>query len=329
MAGDDEGEVSYDNTHRAFLQALLSRQTITYEDAKPLLAAIQSAQSPDRPTLPGDISQQDFENYVYALNSHISPFDFEIRSMLHQASKERIYALVNTTSDALTQMATIHTADEIAFVKRVLDAMFDTHNTPRAEVMAVTSMQALKLAKPPNAGNRRESGTQSQAAQAGLTMSQAEKVLGNLVEEGWFELSTRSFYSLTPRALMELRGWLIDTYNDQAPEEDEDEEEEPHEKIKFCQACKEIVTVGQRCPNAVCEARLHSHCVTNMFRAQGGQEKCPVCQTAWAEPLPVGEKAAQAGRRPASNGTNSRRRSSGMGMDGAQDDSDAGDGASD
>merc|ERR1711967_153296 len=134
----------YNNTHRAFLQALLARQTITLADAKPLLASIQTAHTPDRPTLPEDVS-----NYVHTLNDSLSPFDMEIRSTLHQQTKDRIYALVNTTSDALTQMSTSFKAEEIAFVKRVLDAMFETYNTPRAEIMAITSMQALKLAKAP------------------------------------------------------------------------------------------------------------------------------------------------------------------------------------
>lgn len=315
---DEEEEVAYDNTHRAFLQALLARQNITYEEAKPLLAAIQSAATPNRPTLPEDVSLEDFDNYVHTLNTAISPFDLEIRSTLHQTSKERVYALVNTTSDALTQMATIHTADEIAFVKRVLDAMFDTYNTQRAEVMAVTSMQALKLAKPSNDSNRRESGTQAQTS-TGLTMTQAETVMANLLAEGWFELSPRGFYTLSPRALMELRGWLMDMYNDQA-DDDEEDDEEPHEKIKFCQACKDIVTMGQRCPNLVCGARLHNHCVRNMFRAQGGSEQCPTCKTAWVEPPSVGEKAAKDKRRTTGSSVNGPRRSSGMGMDGAADD---------
>ncbi|KAK4541169.1 hypothetical protein LTR36_008243 [Oleoguttula mirabilis] len=299
----DGAEGDYDNTDRAFLQALLARQTITYTDAKPLLAAIQSAQTPDRPTLPEDVSQEDFEHYVHALNAQISPFDLEIRSTLHQKSKDRIYALVNTTSDALTQMATIYTADELAFVKRVLDAMFETYNTLRAEIMALTSMQALKLVKP-SAGEeqrRRESGTQTQsaAANAALTMSQAEIVLALLVEQEWFELSQKGFYTLSPRALMELRGWLMDTYNDQPPaptSDDEDEEEEAeHTKIKFCSACREIVTMGQRCPDLACNARLHNHCVRNLFRSQANREECPMCKAKWENAPPVGEKAARQG----------------------------------
>ena len=64
-------------------------------------------------------------------------------------------------------------------------------------------------------------------------MSQAEKVLALMVEQGWFELSERGYYTLSPRALMELRGWLIDTYNDQAQAEGSDEEEEEGEHVRF------------------------------------------------------------------------------------------------
>ena len=82
---------------------------------------------------PDDVTEDDFSSYISAANSAISPFDLEIRSTLTQSTidpdgtqarrPERIYALVNTTSDPLTQLATIYSADEIAFVKRVLEAL--------------------------------------------------------------------------------------------------------------------------------------------------------------------------------------------------------------
>ena len=71
-------------------------------------------------------------------------------------------------------------------------------------------------------------------------MGQAEKVLKTLVEEGWFERSTKGFYSLSPRALMELRGWLIETYNDLDDEEEDDDDRVL--RIKLCVGCKEIIT---------------------------------------------------------------------------------------
>ncbi|KAK4570330.1 hypothetical protein LTR86_002410 [Recurvomyces mirabilis] len=287
MSQDDPSTSTYNNTHRAFLQALLSTQTITYTTAKPLLAAILTAQTSDRPTLPEDISQEDFETYIDALITQISPFDLEIRSTLHQTTKERIYALVNTTSDALTQMSTTHSADELAFVKRVLDAMFESYNTPRAEIMAIKSLQALKLARPSGEDRRRESqAANTQGKDAGLTQAQAEKVMETLKDEGWFELSAKGYYSLSPRALMELRGWLVEMYNDQEEGDDQDEDEEAeHVKIKFCAACKEIVTQGR--------------------------EQCPACKVAWTEPGAVGEKAARGEVRQSNGGSGGRQSNGG------------------
>lgn len=303
---------SYDNTHRAFLQALLARPTLTFADAQPLIALIQTQQDPTRPVLEGDITRADFDHYIHAVNNALSPFDMEVRSTAHQSAQGvEVFALVNTASDALTQMATVHTADEIAFVKRVLDCMFETNNTRRAEIMAVSGQQALNLAKAPDA--RRQSGavaddTQTQAANASLTMAQAEKVLRLLVAESWFEQSQHGFYTLSPRALMELRGWLLDTYNDRDAESDDSDQGHLYEKIKVCAACREIVTQGQRCPDPTlrCPARLHSHCVGKMWRAQGGREVCPSCSREWRNPLPVGEKAARRGRQSGSVGGRGR-----------------------
>ena len=107
-------------------------------------------------------------------------------------------------------------------------------------------MQAIKLHKSPTEDVRQtQNGVETQgSAGQSLTMSQAEKMMKTLVEEGWFEKSIKGFYSLSPRALMELRGWLWETYNDVDEDEDEEDEEEGRgsKKIKQCFACKEIIT---------------------------------------------------------------------------------------
>lgn len=193
-----------------------------------------------RKVLPKDVTEADFNKYILAANEAISAFDLEIRSTEHQISRKRTYALVNSTDDPITQLATSHTADEISYVKRVLDAMFETNNTPRKAIMAVSSTEAVRLAKAPSDSSRQTqngSATQGSNGQS-LTMVQAEKTLKNLVVEGWLELSDKGYYSLSPRALMELRGWLIDTYND-----DDGDEDERDVRIRTCMACKEIITV--------------------------------------------------------------------------------------
>lgn len=287
--------VGYDVSHRAFLQAFIARQVMTFEEGQEILSTILTARDSNRPTQAGDITREDFDGYVHTVNDAISPFDLEIRQTRHQQTQNEVHALVNTTSDAMTQMSTIHSADEIAFVRRVLDAIFETYNTLNAEIMAITSTQALKLARPPQEESRRDSGTGATAV-AALTQSQAESMMNSMVEEGWFERSRAGFHSLTPRALMELREWLVETYNE-PPADDDEDEDEVQVKIRTCKACKEIVTVGQRCPRRDCLGRLHTHCAGRMFRAQNGQQICPQCKTPWTNPLPVGEAAAKAQRR--------------------------------
>ncbi|EAW12229.1 non-structural maintenance of chromosomes element 1 family protein [Aspergillus clavatus NRRL 1] len=291
VAGND-----YSDSNRAFLQAFMARSTMTFAEAKPVLAAIFSAHE-GQPVSADDVTEEDLHSYINAANTAISPFDLEIRSTLPQlrldqqenesTPSERVYALVNTTSDPVMQLATTYTADEIAFIKRILDAIFDTNNTRRSEAMVVSGIQAIQLAKASTDSTRRVSGAATQQTQGGaaqsLTMSQAEMVLKQLVEDGWFEKSRKGNYSLSPRGLMELRGWLVATYN-------ENDEGARVDKIKFCAACRDIITVGQRCENRDCLGRLHDMCTRNFFRMRQA-EQCPVCKAPWSGEKFVGERA--------------------------------------
>ncbi|KAJ5633182.1 DNA repair protein Nse1 [Penicillium lividum] len=297
---------SYNDSNRAFLQAFMGRSSMTFDEAQPVLAAILSVQR-EETVDPTDITEEHLSSYISAANTAISPFDLEIRSSFRQTPKQpdqentdtpptRVYALVNTTSDPLTQLATTYSADEIAFVKRLLDYMFDTNNNRLCEGMVITSMQALNIRSSAEANRRRSTNaaqTQTGAAQS-LTMTQAENMMKHLVDEGWLEKSRKDYFSLTPRALMELRGWLVSEYND------ETDDGRRMNRIKFCAACKDIITVGQRCGNRDCRGRLHDHCMRNFFRIQRA-EKCPVCKADWPGDNFVGERAAAAGARRQTN----------------------------
>ena len=228
----------YNDSNRAFVQAFMARSVLTLESAKPLLAAILSVEE-DKEVVANDVTLDDFASYISKANVGLTPLDLEITSTFHQNTRDRIYALVNTTSDPLTQLATTYSADELAFVKRLLDAMFDgAANTKRKEAMCLSTMDAIQLGR---GGPRRETqnGT-SQAANSTMKMNDAEKMLEKLNDQGWLEKSQAGFHTLSPRALMELEGWLVETYND--PVEDGDEEGRQN-KIKSCHACKEIITM--------------------------------------------------------------------------------------
>ncbi|WYZ45329.1 hypothetical protein EsH8_VIII_000645 [Colletotrichum jinshuiense] len=279
----------YNNGNRAFLQAFLARGTLTFEDAQPILAEIFTLEAEnDEPVTAEQVTPQDFESYLAAAAEGVSFFDYEIRSTVHQITKKRVYALVNTASDPMTQLATTYNAEQIAFTKRLLDAMFETYNSPRMELMCLTEMQAIKLARPPRLNNNNdEDGAPSQtqsSADKGLKHSEVEDMLANLANQGWLEKSRDGFNSLSPRALLELRAWLIDSYNDP------DAAAEEWQRIKFCEACKEIVTIGQRCSERDCNARLHNTCQEAYWRTQRSH-KCPKCSREWDGNHFVGERA--------------------------------------
>ncbi|PHH86239.1 hypothetical protein CDD83_10532 [Cordyceps sp. RAO-2017] len=277
----------YNDSHRAFLQALLARGSVTFEESQAILAAIfDAANGGDGNVRPDQISQADFQAYIEVVSDAASLFDFEIRSTVHQLSKQRIYALVNTTSDPQTQLATTYNPEEVAFIKRALDGMFDKYNTPRMEVLALTEMQAIKFARPNRRNSQVDGAEQSQgSSDRGLKHSEVERVLASLVEGGWFEKSRHGFYSVTPRALLELRPWLIDVYND--PDAGPDD----WQRIKFCEACKDIITTGLRCPEPSCTLRLHDICQEAFWRARRTQD-CPKCSREWTTSSSyVGERA--------------------------------------
>ncbi|RSM09052.1 hypothetical protein CDV31_007914 [Fusarium ambrosium] len=280
---------NFNDGNRAFLQAILARGSITFEDARPILAAIFNADRGDDDEgdviRPGQITEDHFQEYMDKAAEAASLFDYEIRTTIHQTTKRRIYALVNTTSDPQTQLATTYSPDELSFIKRVFDAIFDKFNTPRMEVLAITEMQAIKCARPRQQETEVDADAQTQTpADKGLKHSEVEVVLASLVEGGWFEKSAEGFYTFSPRALLELRPWLVETYND--PDLDPRE----WQRIKFCEACKDIVTIGIRCPELECNFRLHDVCQEAFWRTRR-EQRCPKCSREWTGQKYTGERA--------------------------------------
>jgi len=189
---------------------------------------------------------------------------------------------VNAQDDEIIRNSTQFSADEIAFFKRLLDAMFDKHNTREAEVMAIKGMEALTLCKNPQAekpatqavsqgragvgedgASQPAQGTQMSGPGMGLTKKEAEEALAKFQDLQWldrdrwvtrFQRSTlvnssanllirKGFYFLTTRSILELELYLLETYN--VPEEVEEGEDPgpPLTRIKHCNGCKYIQTI--------------------------------------------------------------------------------------
>ncbi|KAH7356273.1 Nse1 non-SMC component of SMC5-6 complex-domain-containing protein [Pyrenochaeta sp. MPI-SDFR-AT-0127] len=294
----DEG---YTWIHRAFLQAFKTRGVMTVEELKPILAYVMTCHNPERPWTAGDITQPHILSTVQTINSRIEPYDFEIRSIRDQHTKASTYAFVNKTSDSLTQLATRFTAAEIGYIRRLLDFMFETSNTHTREIMAIKHTEASQLARPSRRNRQSqlnsnaEDGQTSQATDTGISIQEADDVLDTLLNESFFYKSRSGYYSLAPRALMELGAYLKETYNE-SPDEAEDGLETI--RIRDCEGCKEIVTHGIRCNEKECGVRWHDACATAFYRGRTREaRKCPKCETECTGDLYVGERAGRVGMR--------------------------------
>ncbi|KAK6532250.1 hypothetical protein TWF281_006442 [Arthrobotrys megalospora] len=296
--------MSYSNIHRAFLQALLIRPFIDVQEGRELLAAIKSAEAGSQVSIES-VSEKDFRAIVHTIQNTISSFDLDVREMPDQEDGNRCYALVNSANDDIIRFATTHTPDEISYFKRLLDEMFDTSNTVYAEIMAVKSMRAISLNKnPPSERENREvvvEGANGEEARQtiagagiGLTKQEAEDCLTRFVDEGWLERDSAGYHFLSTRALLELEGYLVETYNVEEEEEQEDgtvKRGPKKTRIKHCGYCKYIHTVGQRCSDIHCEFRLHNHCTKTMFEKLPARQ-CGICKKEWTGE-PVGPKAGK------------------------------------
>ncbi|KAF9697176.1 hypothetical protein EKO04_005022 [Ascochyta lentis] len=296
LVRDVPDEEAYTYVHRVFLQSFFTHGVMTVDEIKPVLAAIMTAHNPDRPFPEGDVTQQGLITpIIQTINFKLEPYDFEIRHTRDQTSKETTYALVNKTSDSLTQLATRFSAGEIAYIRRLLDAMFDTNNTPTREILAVKQMDASQLARPRRGRQSQatapadEDASASQAADTGITIAEADNVLDALVADQFLRLSRAKYYSLAPRALMELHSYLKETYNE-TPEDGDDDE--PLIRIRDCEGCREIVTFGIRCNNRECGVRWHDRCANQYYRGKSSEgKKCPKCKTVCTGNVYVGERA--------------------------------------
>ncbi|KAF2747340.1 hypothetical protein M011DRAFT_423751 [Sporormia fimetaria CBS 119925] len=311
-----DGESDYNDLHRAFLQAFSARAVLTTEEIKPILSIILTAAHPDRPTLEGDITPPVVTNLIQTLNARLVSLDYEIRSTKDPISGTTVYALVNSTSDAVTQLATTFSADEIAFVKRVLDAMFE--HPKKRDLYAVSSVDAAALARAPRTNRQSQVsgdgdtvmsngdgvGTPAPTVKS-IDMPTSDRILRTLVSQGFFaanRIAGTEYYRLGNRGLIELRMWLKEMYN----EEDEDGEEGV-KRVRDCEGCKEICTWGVRCRRGECGVRFHDQCRDVYFGKRRDEDKrCPGCRRGWVEAF-VGPRVMSVGGGGGGGGSGRRR----------------------
>jgi len=190
---------------------------------------------------------------------------------------------VNTTSDPLAELATIHSPSEIAYFRALVAAICTSANDLHEEVYAIKTTDAINLSS--------DNGV-------GLTKTGGTVAIDSFIREQWLEKSSKGFISLSERSLLELQAYLLDTFND--VEGDDVEGGTRTQNLHLCHACREIVTrvclsctlinfQGQRCGSLRCPVRFHKHCAATFFSPRNSV--CPTCKSPWKDHLPVGEEA--------------------------------------
>jgi hypothetical protein len=116
-------------------------------------------------------------------------------------------------------------------MRTLLIAIFDTSNSVHEEVFAVRSTEASNLCS--RNGH-------------GLTKTAGEAAIQAFIREGWLEKSRNGFITVTERALLELKGYVMEMFNDI---DDDGEEGGRVDKMRTCNGCQEIVT--KVCPLSV------------------------------------------------------------------------------
>lgn len=206
---------------QCLLQSFFSQNAFTEINLRALIAELLHNGQRD------DVTRETINATITTVNEDISNLDFEIRRTIDQSDSTDIWVLCNTTSDPQTQLATVHSQNEIQFFKALLDHIFVKNNTHRTELLAVAHMDAVRCANPSGGGS----------GSINLSKAQAETALKQFVDEAWLQKSDAGFYTLTARSVMELQGYLRDTYNDDAQDDSESA------GLKTCFACKEFLTM--------------------------------------------------------------------------------------
>ena len=123
------------NTHRSFLQGMLSRGAVTEESAREIYRQAAEAASPSHgaSSQPGaahsglicentDLSTetQDFSAFVSTINKRLKPLSLELATVRMESSGEKWVGVVNRAQDAASKLATTYTLAELEFFRKAV-----------------------------------------------------------------------------------------------------------------------------------------------------------------------------------------------------------------
>lgn len=229
----------YGDAHRLLLQVFISKHLLSDKDAQMVYQKIGQR-------LQLDLPDTGFSNFINLINDKLSPFFMQIRAGRGEDDGIKYWALVNTTEDEASKFATNFTAQEIEYIKKVIEAIVLSDGSASSTELINLSTDVSKT----------------------LTVKAAEELLLRLKSSNWLT-DKKGMISLGPRAVIELGQYLEGKFKD---------------NIGDCQMCHTVVIMGDVCEH--CSVKIHKYCAATKFQGLDADRRvCPACKGNWTKPL--------------------------------------------
>ncbi|KAI9004700.1 Nse1 non-SMC component of SMC5-6 complex-domain-containing protein [Gaertneriomyces semiglobifer] len=225
------------------------------------------------------IQTANLPDIISTLNNSLDAISLRLSRRHDPRTGEARYALINTSGDDISQLATTMSPAEAGYVKRLVESIVMGVGFSEPGDHEISSTDALSIApscSPP------------------LSKRDAQTLLSKLCAQTWL-VERNGTYTLSLRTQMELELYLKENYPDEITE---------------CKLCMESTfTDYEECQ---CGSRLHIYCV-NKFKAReerAGQLKCQECHEVWnGTKRSIGKGRTAAQRRTSRNFASQSQRS--------------------
>ncbi|KXJ21232.1 non-structural maintenance of chromosomes element 1 homolog [Exaiptasia diaphana] len=234
--------MSVKDSHRLFLRTLMTRPFLPEREVKRVYQ--QCCEAFDE-----DYSSDQFQPFLAKVNKIIQPLFLEVKAGVSENEGIKYYALINTTEDEHSKMATDYTPNDIAFFKKAIDLIINSDDG------SVSSMDLMNVASD---------------LEKKMLCTYAEKLLKRLVDDKWLTESSGIYY-LGGRAMIDIDQYLKREYKDD---------------LSNCMMCDLSAIQSQMCQH--CQEKLHKHCAAKYFNGRA-QRTCPNpnCGAQWTHEVPI------------------------------------------
>ncbi|KAI9274225.1 Nse1 non-SMC component of SMC5-6 complex-domain-containing protein [Sporodiniella umbellata] len=174
----------YNDSHRLFVQAMLSKRFLPEEEAESIYLKVCDVVESE---------PVDFAIFISQINKSLEDLDYSLRRSKNERTGTEHLSLVNIKQDKIVELASNYSPVELKFCRSLIDAIVNADH----ENYAVTTSAALRLGGPLK-----------------LSHKETQDVLDRLVEDGWIAEENKGVYFLDTRGLAELQSYLRDQYGD-------------------------------------------------------------------------------------------------------------------